>query len=124
MSTHLPQYATFWQGGGSIDAKYPDEWQCLRSQWKYVVDAARFGQYFYGTPPKLLRFYDRVNGIDIHSRPLEWRKDELGRDMPYWNGLRLLNFHVHGKNVGEVRPGFELPPERAGTPSSSLRATD
>jgi hypothetical protein len=74
---------------------------------KVLFDAASFGQW-YSFSAKDNRTYpathirNAMKGRFLDATPgprLEWIKDEEGRRVPTWKGYRLLNLHIHAKNL-------------------------
>lgn len=74
---------------------------------KFLFDAASFGQW-YSFSAKDNRTYpaahirNSMKGRFLDATPgprLEWTKDEEGRRVPTWKGYRLLNLHIHAKNL-------------------------
>jgi hypothetical protein len=86
---------------------YPKDVYEQYSQFNSIFDAAAIGVYLFGNDPvhtsgKIVKYKkNKWSMVDYSIYSYEWKHDEKGRNIPYINGIRINNLHIHGKNLHE-----------------------
>eukprot|EP01065_Artemidia_motanka_P021808 TRINITY_DN26031_c0_g1_i1.p1 TRINITY_DN26031_c0_g1~~TRINITY_DN26031_c0_g1_i1.p1 ORF type:complete len:546 (+),score=161.02 TRINITY_DN26031_c0_g1_i1:58-1638(+) len=110
----------FWQYYGSAALAPLPAWENKPKEnciWDLrpneIFDLASIGQWYSFSPPGLdpprpakqyVQAMKQGRFLDATPPPyLKWRKDEKGRRVPHWKGMKILSMHVHGKNLWRFR---------------------
>lgn len=109
----LPEYSSFYplKSLHNHTSTHPESYSNHYETFQTIFDAAAIGQFLGGLDPIHLNnqpgFINESCLFDPSLLQYEWRRDELGRSVPYIifqnHACKIINLHIHSKQLHKFR---------------------